>query len=188
MPEELEQPEVIPEAYLDTEGSDVLLQREQDANLTIWQLTSQDIFLELEHDLRGEVFNEKTKKWEQKKGGKRLMTEEGIRTVMSVVRSKVNKNTFLSNLTDDDIAIIMKDLCLSITTLLYEKYEEFEIDTVFLELIHDKIVHFTFFALKRALNQGERLFLGRSQQTRETIIRDERAEKGGFLGGLFGGK
>ena len=77
--------------------------KHSDADLTRWQLTAEDLLTELEHDLKGEEYDHKTRSWVLRSGGQPLMNQKGVRAVVSMVKPVVNKNTFLSNLSEKRI-------------------------------------------------------------------------------------
>lgn len=153
------------------------------ANLTMWSLSSQDILKEIEHDLRGEIFNEETEKWELVAEGKPLMNDEGIRSIVSLARTIVNKVAFLSNLSEDMVLQISRDFADDLADLLFNNIEQFEIKRTHLNIIVTKISYIIYVALQRAYEEGERRFL-KTAERRIVSVRQDPNEKKGFW--IFG--
>lgn len=156
------------------------------AELTRWQLSAEDILLELEHDLRGEVWDEKAQKYVGK--GIAFLNEEGIRAVISILRGKINKNMYLTNLTTDDVYAMTYDLALDVIDVIFLKYKTYDIDKANLSLVANQIIHFVYAAFKRALEEGERHFIQSMHKvTEKTVITPPETEKKGLFG-LFSRK
>lgn len=151
--------------------------RQQDAGLTRWQLTPEDIITELENDLRGMTYNHKEEKF-VKTGAIPSLNERGIREIISIVRSKINKITFLSNLDQEDIRQITLDVNLSLISLLFSKFDDFELKKENLEIILDQVIHLVYMGLMRAFNEGERKFLGKSEKRMEVFKTDSSQSQG----------
>tara|TARA_Y100000034_G_C6869537_1_gene396736 strand:- start:1376 stop:1735 length:360 start_codon:yes stop_codon:yes gene_type:complete len=98
------------------------------------------------------------------------MNEKGIATLMNVViRPRVNKNVYLTNLTQDEIDKIMFEMMISIIENLFMNHRGYEINkdslTLVVKLIEDNVK----FSLNRALNEGERNFLKTTESTKQVI-------------------
>lgn len=151
------------------------------------QQTNPDATVELvEHHLKGEVWNADEKKWENKYTA--LMNDDGINTIMTMLRGLINHNTVLSNLTDKDIENVMRGVIDQIVILLYTRWKEFNIDKAHLTPIADLICNNAYFSLKRAYDNGERDFYTKSIQENRVVAQrppPERAEKKFTFGNLF---
>ena len=67
-----------------------------------YRIDSTDILTELQHQLSGEVWDEKTKEW--KALYNKELTDEGINEILGIVYSLgINKNTILGCLTHEEI-------------------------------------------------------------------------------------
>ena len=154
--------------------------RQQDAGLTRWQLTPEDIIEELENDLKGKTWNSKEEKFVGSAEAEALINEKGIRSIISIVRSKINKITFLSNLDQKDIISITRDVNLTMISLLFSNANNFEIKKENLEIITDQVVHLVYMGLMRALNEGERRFLGKAEKRMEVFKNESSGQSQGI--------
>lgn len=162
--------------------SDYGFQPEQmDSNALKWQLSTD--YQELEHNLRGEFYDIKDKKW--KKMGKPLMNNNGISMVLFILRPMTDKNLYLSNLSGVMIDKIMIANCDTVRENLMNNLKEFNIDKANLTAINEHIKNFLYPALKRCEKGGERSFIKGGIQRVEQTVRNiqEGAKKKGW--GLF---
>ena len=155
---------------------------EMPSDLTRWQLSSEDILDKLEHSLRGEIWNEREQRYESK--GQKLMNDEGIRSVLSIVESVVNKIAFLSNLEQDMIFMITRELGIDLIQLIHMKHNEYNIKAEHASLIVDKVTFLIYLGLQRAFMEGERKFLRTTEQRKYLIQENPKKEKKGFW--IFG--
>ncbi len=160
--------------------------RETLADFTKWRFNPEEILLVLEHDLKGDQYNEKKAMWEPT--DKKLLNDEGVRTIISLVRTSINKVTFLSNLTMEEITTICRDLNLALVDTLFFKWESFELEKDHLDLIVSKIMNFIFVGMKQAENG----ITMESMTKMEKVVRSyehTKQKKSGFSAfGPFGGK
>ena len=126
----------------------------KDMDITRWQLDLENLFEEIEHDLRGERRNPETGVWEKIKGtyfdknlgrdveisDKPLVNDYGIRNIITTLRSLANKNTFLSNLDEDDIERNMILIDYAITNHLVMGVVTYGIEKRNLGIIKERIV------------------------------------------------
>ena len=151
-------------------------------NLINEVLNNEDIFTIMEHDLRGEVYNSETSKWEQK--GRQWMNDEGSKAIVSICRSYANRVVQLSNFNDKEI----KKNCLSLNLKLIQyikvKHKSFDIDKYDISIIIEKIMIICFSAMKSSLDEGMRETLFRGVTERRVVMPAEQ-ENTGFLGKMF---
>lgn len=150
----------------------------QDPDLTRWQLSSDDVVLWIEHDLRGEIFDEMGRKWVVPEHAKALMNERGIREMISVVRNNINKITFLSNLDEEDIFILTRETHKDVAQLIARNYKYYGLDKSHFNLVVHKIVFMLYPALRRAWKEGERIHL-RTVERRGYSYAEQQQQKGG---------
>lgn len=168
---------------LDNTPSELItLHRQQEAGLTRWQLTPEDILLQLEQDLRGAIYNSDTQRFEIPEDADAIINERGIRRIMAIVRSKINKVTFLSNLDTDDVTEITRDVNLELIPVLFSSYTYFNLSLSNIGLLIDQVVHLVYMGLLRALDEGERNFLGKAEKRMEVHRMGEGEEKKGIFG------
>lgn len=104
----------------------------------------------LENDLRGKSFDPVNGQWTQ--AGEPCMNEKGIQAIMSIVRSKVNRNTILQNLDEYQINSYARYIGYQVNDLLFLKYHEFELQKDNYDDVLWKVFDFCLFALQRAKN------------------------------------
>lgn len=109
-------------------------QQREIAPTLMYQLQIDDIIIEIEHLLRGDVYDETQEKWNEMKEFKH-MNELGIKRISSTLKTHLNRNTFLTRFDDDRInkkCILVADVIAELFVLEGEKYEmkEEEWDTV----------------------------------------------------------
>jgi len=157
------------------EYSPQLYTPEQRSDITKWRLEAQEIIDRIEHHLRGEfrvkeekkigdniVIIEKYKEFENAK----KMNPLGAKTIVTWIETMVNKVSFLSSITEEDIIELCKATHLSIAREVYNNWDRFEVRPnpgPFLT----QVMNMVYLALKRAQGAGEREAL----KTTETVLR-----------------
>lgn len=152
-------------------------------NLVKFQLELNDILEKAEHILRGDIptFESGHLIWKKNPTPKNnTLNEVGVREIMQRLAMYINRNTILSDFTQEEIDIKSLDFGKALNNLIFMRYEEFGIDSdekmknypmIVLEV--SDMVHA---ALKRALNGGERRSL------REMIQIHQSTQTQGFIG------
>lgn len=136
-------------------------------NFMQYRLDSSDIIEEILHYLRGEVWDPKHKNYVKKY--ERLCNDDGINAIASVLYSHLNKNIYTSDLEEEDINRIAREIRIAIAMLVSLYYHEFGIDEKYRKLIILEVDHQVYAALRRALEGGERNLIGRSVTRVETV-------------------
>ncbi len=129
-------------------------EQETIGDFTRWRLDSLEITNQLRHSLKGDVYNEELGKWV--KLGKPLMNDDGISLVISYVETVANKITFLSNLTENDIVLICRNLGKSFAMILLYKYDKLGVSKEDDDFLFWKVMEFGLIALKKSQVAGER--------------------------------
>jgi len=111
-----------------------------------------------------------------------LMNKKGISRIMFIMSSIINQNTILSHLEEKEISKIVIQLSDDLTDDLTLNWREYEItDKMMLDHILDAIIFPAYFALKRALGQNEKNWLGKiSVEQISGAPRIQPPKKGGF--------
>lgn len=146
-----------------------------EAGLLRWELDTADIVVFLEHSLRGDVWNEQVGAWEEGHG-LRLLNDDGIKYIITIVLFHVNKATFLSNITDADVEKICSHLHIALSKALFINYENFEIKPEHLEMLTLNIMNFIYISLKKAI--GGMMLKQLSQATQVIERVGQPADKG----------
>ena len=155
------------------------IQRKLD-DFSRWRLEVDDIIIPLEHDLKGEKFDPKTQTWVPE--DLRLLNDEGVKSIISLVRTVSNKTVYLTYLEKAQIYGMCLDLNKQVAKLLFFRWQDFDVKEEHLSMLVFKIVTFVFMGMKRAEDAGERKALTQS----EKIVRRYGDEnKKGPLGGIL---
>ena len=153
------------------------MNQEQGDNAIIYQLDAEQICLEIEHSLMGEKFNVEENKWFLPKGSKTIMTTEGIDYVMGEIRKRVNRNTFLSFLTDQIVESICSDLHKTLTDVMILNWEEWKMDKTLIRPTVYGVMDTIHIALRRSLNKTTLDYLKKATQVVEQIKHDPQQSK-----------
>ena len=147
-------------------------------------LTNPDeVLLKLEMKLRNRVLD-KDGNWVQNQNSFPLLNEKGITSLMHITTAVVNQLTVMSNIDMDEVRNLIIYLA---DVLAYDLMMNRYIYEIKAAAARDKIyytvINTSYLCLKRSFNQGERVFLTKSQQEiRQTSNQDN---KQGFLSKLF---
>ena len=138
----------------------------------------------LERKLKGHTKQIEGKQEIWKKTGTAWMNDDGIHRIIAIIRSHMDTNTIMSNLTDTEINIIMLELSNEMTTVLSNKCSDFDIEATYLGSIFLIVINTIYFALKRAqgamtLKQIHSMTSRIENPAVADKLRDK--EKGGFL-------
>jgi len=96
----------------------------------------------LEHQLKGEIFNPATKEWDTK--GKPLLNDEGIKWVETYLTQYISIDKIVTALTDEEVSRIARDARLNVVNKFYVCYKDFDIQKSDLSPLVDIIDHFVF--------------------------------------------
>lgn len=133
----------------------------------IWRLEARDIVEQIEHHLKGEFLVDKEitiddkleiiQEWTADPAAA-VMNDQGVKSVVSLVQILVNKVTFLSNLDDDEIIDVCRDMHLAIARDVYNNWNDYGINKQPGPIINE-IMTLVFVGFKRAMGAGERTSL-----------------------------
>jgi len=113
-----------------------------------------DIIQEMQHQLRGELFDESKGKY--LKAFDRWINESGISKITHIVYSLgINKNTFLGNLSRDQVLFKCRMLKIKLSRLVMRKYVEYEIKREMWDLLVMTVVNTVHSGLSRSENGRE---------------------------------
>lgn len=161
-------------------------------NITKWQLQTEELVQLIEYDLRRLVFriNQNGRgEWVAVEGLKPKMNEIGIRDTIALIRTYLNKDVILSDLTEADVNQMSLDFADTLCCKLVLSFEEYGIMESDMDGIMN-ISNLVYMALKRPKNAGEREFIKATTQITQAPQPQE-AEKPktmfGSISSLFGG-
>ena len=157
----------------------------QDANLTMWQLDSSEILEGAEHRLRGEIFGQVVDKdgnirraWYCPVGSRPLMNELGIRQIINLSSNNIDRITFLSNLSEEQILMMTKETHKDLAQLISRNHRLYELDKSNFNIVISMIVFRIFPALMRAWQEWERKHLRTVERRGYTYSGDSEQKKG----------
>jgi len=134
-------------------------------------IKNHDMLDKIAHLLRGEVWSEEARKWiciTRPYGN-----EAFINDVLLILHTHIDQSAILSNLSDTDVHDITYDIVNRVIELIYYKGPEYQIDKSRRSEIVSIVNNQVYFALRRAFDQGERLFLGKSVSHRENVMTND---------------
>lgn len=136
-----------------------------------------DLLFQLEQDLRNVIYNENTKEYDPL--GDPLLNNEGVSSVLSIVRSRVNQITIMSNLEEKNINALQELLADNLAQDLMINRVKYNIKNPSARTkIMDNTCAYAFICMRRAYNEGDRRFWKGSQQDIRTTVVGEREKKG----------
>jgi hypothetical protein len=148
----------------------------QQADFYKWGLDIEDITVTIEHNLRGEFYDNNSRTWVKK--GKILMNNDGVDYVSTVIRSRLGRHIAMSDLTIEQIHRMALEICEEVCNVLENNWRDFAVDIIYLDTIVNLIDHVCYTTLCRAKDGGEKLFI-KDIAPKENITTD--SNKGSFL-------
>lgn len=156
----------------------------QDDNLVRWQLELNDILERAEHILRGDVptITQGNIIWDKCLNPElNPLNETGVQEIMKILAMYVNRNTILSDYSNEEINIKVYDFGREVNNLVFMRYDDFGMDTEEKKknyaIIVREVVDIVHSAYKRALDGAEKRSL------REMITVSQATNTSAQLGG-----
>jgi len=97
-----------------------------------WQLELNDILERAEHILKGDIvkFEEGNIIWTPRKNPEEnTLNDYGVQLIMKILSMYINRNTILSDYTEDEVCYKVLDFGKRLNDLIFMKYEEIGMDT-----------------------------------------------------------
>lgn len=129
-----------------------MMDQGQSEGALIFQLDADEIINQIKHNLAGDFYDEKENKWDNEPK-QRVMNDTGISRIMSELRVRLSKNTFLSNLPDELIEKRCVTLHMQLTKLICLKFRDWEMDKSDIESTVYRIMDVVEISLRRASNK-----------------------------------
>jgi len=156
----------------------------QDDNIIRWQLELNDILERAEHILRGDVpkFIDGQVVWQNNPAPeKNTLNEVGVQECMKILAMYVNRNTILSDYTNEEINFKVFDFSRAVNNLVFMRDYEYGLDTEEkrknYEMLVTELKDIVHSAYKRALDGAEKRSL------REMITVSQQTSTSSQLGG-----
>lgn len=179
-------PQFIPQS--NNEQMTLSLMQRLDKDLIQEMLKPADVLEEIEHKFRNEkwVITEGGKgKWHRDPNSNPLMNEEGINTILGWINPLTSRAVILSYFDDKDIRTIVTDLDFDVIDQLETNCYKWEIDESNLSFVNKLVLILMWASLNRALEGGERVFLGKTIERKELIGNKEKEK--GWIGKILQG-
>jgi hypothetical protein len=170
------------------------------SSLAKWTLSGEDITINIQHILKGEIIvpYERTEKlpdgtvykvtdvrWQQK--AKPMLSQEGIQQITTMLYGFLNRNVFLSNLTEKRAMSLARDILLMANKKLFLDAERFGLTPSNYALIITELESHIIPALLRAFEEGERKFLSKTTTELRQIVGSDKQQQGSNIFGWGGG-
>lgn len=127
-----------------------------DEALTKWQLTVNDLLIEIENNLKGIRIIKTEEGLRKERFSKPVMSEEAISNVIREISMRVNKISFLSDLTEEQIKKITGTVQRNISAYFFDNPEMIKLEAERWNMVIDSIGDMIFIGLRKALDAGER--------------------------------
>lgn len=158
-------------------GQSSIFGSNDEQNLIQYQLDLKEELERIDHILRGHELKYDTDgnlKWfEPTDDSMRPFNDKGVQIIMNIISFYLNRNTLLSNYTDDMINWKMKDLGDEIADLIFMKYEEMGMTTAEKKKLYPmmvrQVVDAVHSAYLRAMAGGER----ESLRTARSVVQND---------------
>jgi hypothetical protein len=141
--------------------------RSQDPQLTMWQLNTSDVMEEARHRLRGDRWDETTAKWTTATSP--TMNDKGVETFIWVISMRISKLSGITDLSEDEIRDMMRDVRFDVIDILDRKCEQFKVDEFMKTPILDAVECLVLQGLKRSVNALSLEHIGERTHTVERI-------------------
>ena len=161
-----------------------------------WSLQGEDIVLIFEHILKGESLTQVPKEEVLPNGekdtymdiawvktGEQLLYDTGIQQVSTCIYSFLNRNTYLSNLSEMRSMMLARDTLLAVNKKLFVDAEKMGLKAEDYEHIMTELEDLVIPALLRPLEEGERKFQAKRGQEYKQINTSGSGAQ--MQGGLF---
>jgi len=157
-----------------------LANTEAQAGLVKWQIESENELQEMERFLLGYIWAVREGKYVLISSGRRWCNEAGATGIVSIVRQYLAKYFILTNLDEERVKSIMKDLSISLVQYLGYWYMDFEINEGDLPIIVKMLQHTIEANLRRSI--GMKTFDGftTTYQTKEEFDKKESPKRNFF--------
>lgn len=161
-----------------------------DPGFSQWNLNVSDVIEQIDHDLRGDVWDSDKKKWDRHKEHYKL-TEDGLREILRKVNMVVNKVTITSNIPEDIVRTWLWDLSTWLSYQLFMNVKKWGVNFSDLWAIYEAVMLPVEAAMRRAVEDGERKKIYEGTRTSETRLITGEEKRGGlfsFIPGMGGKK
>src|SRR3990167_5128178 len=157
------------------------LNDQNNSDLVRMALTTTDLIDDLRMNLLGYEYDEKSEKFISSKKARPLINEEGANKIIIIISSFVNRNSTVSNLTEDDILKMCKEVEHVVNDHFFDKWKDYWHDQWEAEanwrIIRPMVGNYANICLRRAKDGREMSILGGGQKTFTQIQRLDSSQR-----------
>lgn len=117
-------------------------------------------------------------KGEMIKVGQPMMNMRGVFQIINLIRPVYNHFACMSNLSEDEIYEMIEELQHNVSELIFKKDDDFKLDNDYKDVIIDNSRRLALTGLNRAKNQGEKVFLSKTHESRALYQEKQPKKKG----------
>jgi len=151
-----------------------------------WEYETDDILEKVREVFAGEKWNDKEKEWKKIRPDAGLCNSKGVEFVMSWLQSVMHRVTYLSNLSSDEVQIILSDLMDEVIGELACRYKEFDVKETSMSRFVLLIDIMLTCAIKKSQDDLERQHKNSVEQRKVVTQRIEEVGDKRRMGGLLG--
>lgn len=163
----------------------LMMQNRKSDEFSMWRLDIRDITESLTNILKGGVIEtqinengEEEHQWVYR-DEYRMLTDSGIFAVKFMLEGMVNKNTMLSNLSDEMILSLIRTFSKELCINFFRNYKKYGLNKKNFRFNMEFIENFVYFCLQRAANAGEREEIGK-MRSEHSVTRPEQKNEEKF--------
>jgi hypothetical protein len=113
-----------------------------------------------------------------RRGTKKAMNVKGAERFINEIRIRSCNITFLSNLTEEQVYSLKEEAEHTTNELLFMEEDDFEVEQTHKDLIINDLGQAILIGLLRAKDQGEKKFLSKTYEVKQTFQEREKQKKG----------
>lgn len=147
------------------------------ANLVQWILDNADLIDSLKHKLRGETEDYVKREWVMVKGAM-MMNDLGVNDTLFFLECNVFRGGWLTNLSAEEVGLTIIDLSKAYNATLELNIERWDVNVNMVRSISTTVRNIIYQILKTAQGGGFRNFLGRTTETKHTVVDTPEKKKG----------
>jgi transposase len=149
-----------------------------------YRIDGADIIDEMQHQLRGEIYDTKSGKWV--KQFDRWLNEKGISKITHIVYSLgINKNTYLGNLTREQVLFKCKLIKKKLARLILLQHQQWEVQREMWDMLIATVVNTIHSGLSRSEGGREAQQLSTAAQRHDIYSHTEQQKESGLLKSFF---
>jgi len=102
----------------------------------------------------------------------------GVITIVKKINELLNHFVSMGNITEDQQYEFTETIVQETTSLLFFEEDNYELNTAYRDSIINSVARLSFIGLSRAKNQGEKVFLSKTHESKQLFQEREKQKKG----------